>query len=198
MTPDVQGHLFEPFFTTKQPGKGTGLGLATANGIVQQANGFIEVETAPGAGTTMTLFLPVSTAPASVAEPRSHVRGGSESILIVEDEDTVRELTHTILSRLGYRLAAANGPTEAIRLVRQGLQFDLVVTDVVMPDMHGGRLVSELQRLASGFEVLYVSGFAETGLTDASELHADAEHFLAKPFNPETLGRKVRALLDKR
>ncbi|MEW6323013.1 MAG: PAS domain S-box protein [Acidobacteriota bacterium] len=200
MTPEVIAHLFEPFFTTKEVGKGTGLGLATAYGIVQQAGGFIDVKSTPGVGTTMSVLLPVvpTMASAESDDPRSIVVGGHESVMLVEDEPAVRELTLTVLQRLGYEVAAAPHPEEALRIAREGRRFDLVVTDVVMPGMNGRRLVEELQRILSPFEVLYVSGFADTGVTGTDAAFADQAHFLAKPFSPASLARKVRELLDTR
>ena len=197
MSTEVQQHLFEPFFTTKQSGQGTGLGLATVYGLVQQAAGFIEVETAQDAGTTMTVFLPASKEAGTIdrREQQARVRGGAETILVVEDEDGVRLLTRTILERLGYTIVEASNPADAIQLVVDGLRPDLVLTDVVMPEMNGGRMVAEIQKMIT-VEVLYVSGFADTGRS--TEVHTDAGHFLSKPFNPEVLCRKIRDLLDKK
>ncbi len=198
MTTEVQSHLFEPFFTTKHLGQGTGLGLATVYGLVQQAGGFIEVASAVSQGTTMTVFFPVSTAAAEPkkTERKSRTLAGHETILVVEDDDTVRLVTTTILQRLGYTIVEADRPEAAIRLMDEGLQPHLIITDVVMPDMDGRRLVAELERMASGFEVLYISGFAE--IEDANELLADPERFLAKPFTPEALAQRVRDLLNSR
>jgi CheY-like chemotaxis protein len=198
MDDGIQAHLFEPFFTTKRMGTGAGLGLATVYGLVQQAGGFIEVETAPARGTTMSLFLPVTAGPCGEDEKSdlASVRGGMETVLIVEDEDSVRTLTHTILSRLGYRVTVATGPAEAIGLARDGRRFDIIVSDVVMPGMNGWRMIREIEQIAPGFKVLYVSGFAEAEAAGSGELHADPLHFLAKPFTPTELARKVRAQLD--
>jgi PAS domain S-box-containing protein len=198
MDDGIQAHLFEPFFTTKRMGTGAGLGLATVYGLVQQAGGFIEVETAPARGTTMSLFLPV-TAPPCVDDEKgefANVRGGVETVLIVEDEDSVRALTHTILSRLGYKVTVATGPAEAIGLARDGRRFDIIVSDVIMPGMNGWRMIREIEQIAPGFKVLYVSGFAEVEAAGSGELHADPLHFLAKPFTPAELAKKVRAQLD--
>jgi PAS domain S-box-containing protein len=198
MDDTIQAHLFEPFFTTKRMGTGAGLGLATVYGLVQQAGGFVEVETAPARGTTMSLFLPVTAAPCLDDEQGDFaaVRGGTETVLIVEDEDSVRALTHTILSRLGYKVTNATGPAEAIALARDGRRFDIIISDVVMPGMTGWRMIREMEQITPGFKVLYVSGFAEAEADGGSELHADPAHFLAKPFTPAELAKKVRAQLD--
>ncbi|HXG88805.1 MAG TPA: PAS domain S-box protein [Vicinamibacterales bacterium] len=194
----IQAHLFEPFFTTKRLGTGAGLGLATVYGLVQQAGGFIEVDTAPAQGTTMAVSLPVTLSPCVQDDKAEYpaIRGGSETVLIVEDEDSVRALTHTVLARLGYKVTDATGPAEAIGLARDGRRFDIVVSDVVMPGMNGRRMVHELEQITPGFKVLYVSGYAEAEAAGAGELQADPKHFLAKPFTPVELSKKVRALLD--
>ena len=146
----------------------------------------------------MTLWLPVSesqpherdAAPASAS-----VRGGDETVLLVEDEAAIRELMRAILTRLGYQVTDAPHPHAALHLAREGHRFDLVISDVVMPGMDGREMVHQLEQIAPGFQVLYVSGFADTK-SAGSELHTDAAHFLAKPFTPAGLAQKVRALLD--
>jgi two-component system cell cycle sensor histidine kinase/response regulator CckA len=197
---DAQAHLFEPFFTTKAPGKGTGLGLATVFGLVQQAGGFLEVETGHGSGTTMTVFLPQAPSGVATESPgiADHIRGGDEVILVVEDDPSVRMMTCTVLAGFGYRIVQSDGPQGALQLMRDGLRPDLIVTDVVMPAMNGRRMIGELQRLASDFEVLYASGFADAGLPGTTELHAEPARFLGKPFTPAALASKVRDLLDAR
>ena len=125
------------------------------------------------------------------------VRGGTERVLVVEDEATIRELTRAILTRFGYRVTDAPHAQAALRLAREGHRFDLVVSDVVMPGMDGREMIRGLEQIAPGFQVLYVSGFADTK-SEGNELQADAAHFLAKPFTPAALAQKVRALLDDR
>ncbi|MGE3274982.1 MAG: PAS domain S-box protein [Vicinamibacterales bacterium] len=198
MDASVLAHLFEPFFTTKEVGKGTGLGLATVYGIVKQAGGFLEVQSAPGHGTAMRVFLPrADGAEDAPVQERAHtVIGGRERVLVVEDETMVRELTRTFLEQLGYTVLEATSPAEALAITRAGARFDLVLTDVVMPGMNGPRLVEELRTVRNGFEVLYMSGFADTGMASASAVTTDHARFLAKPFTPEVLARKVRELLD--
>ncbi|MGE3191753.1 MAG: PAS domain S-box protein, partial [Vicinamibacterales bacterium] len=200
MSADVQAHLFEPFFTTKEVGRGTGLGLATAYGIVKQAGGFIDVESEPGRGTSMQVVLPATdhAGEHERAEQAPQIVGGRERVLVVEDEATVRELTRTCLERLGYSVIATGSPVEALSLAHAGAVFDLVVSDVVMPGMNGHRLVQELRALRSGFEVLFVSGFADTGVAGTTDVTIDPKRFLPKPFSPAALGHRVRSLLDQR
>jgi len=194
MTPEVKEHLFEPFFTTKEPGKGTGLGLATVYGIVKENGGTIQVDSEPGLGTTFRIHLPrVDEVPEPLeleardaASPR-----GRETILVVEDQPYVREFSAYVLRRLGYTvLEAPHGP-KALDLVRsQRRPIDLVLADMVMPHMSGQELVEELGKLHQGFGVLYMSGYSDNG--------ADRVDFIAKPFTTDALAQKVRELLDRR
>jgi two-component system cell cycle sensor histidine kinase/response regulator CckA len=200
MDPAVQSRLFEPFFSTKRIGSGAGLGLAIVKTLIERDGGFVEAQSAPSAGTTMTLWLPVAehaprhgdqTAPSTVTS------GGKETVLIVEDDAAVRELTRAVLARFGYDVTDAAHPQAALRLVRAGHRFDLIVSDVVMPDMDGRAMVRELEQIAPGFQVLYVSGYADAK-GDGVELQNDPAHFLAKPFTPTALAQKVRDVLDAR
>jgi len=198
MSPEVRAHLFEPFFTTKSPGKGTGLGLATVYGIVRQIGGHILVESEPGRGTKFEVLLPRwSGAPqerASADVPPT--ARGTETILIVEDDSAVREVTHRALSAGGYTvLVAGNGPEALVALDGAECVPHLVVTDVVMPGMNGRELVENIRRRYSGVRVLFVSGYAH----DVMENHGlldDGAAFLPKPFTPSALLAKVRATLD--
>jgi PAS domain S-box-containing protein len=196
----VQAHLFEPFFTTKRAAGASGLGLATVYGHVQQAGGFVDVHTAPQRGTTVSVWLPLS----SESEPRRAIRHtgvqprGTESLLVVEDEPAVRALAVAILSRLGYQVTSAPGPAEALQIAAQSAPFDLVVSDVVMPGMDGRQMIERLRRIAPGFDVLYVSGYADHAAANTEAVYADPEHFLAKPYTPAALAHKVRDLLDRR
>jgi two-component system, cell cycle sensor histidine kinase and response regulator CckA len=192
--------IFEPFFTTKQPGKGTGLGLATVYGIVQQSGGAIGVTSAPGAGATFTIYLPLENAPvdrpvrAGPAEPR---RDHSETVLVVEDDRTVRELVCRSLGRRGYHVLCAGRCDEALRIANEHPgTIDLVLTDVIMPQMHGPQLANELRQRRPNTKVLYVSGYSDTEIADQGVLSPEV-HFLQKPFTPDTLARKVRAVLDQ-
>jgi two-component system, cell cycle sensor histidine kinase and response regulator CckA len=198
MAPEVLAHLFEPFYTTKPVGAGTGLGLATVFGIVKQAGGAIAVSSEPGKGTEFRVFLPAFQPGAKgTASRRVDDRGGTESILVVEDEPKVREVTTLVLRAAGYRVHVASSGEEAMAwLLAGGGPVDLVVTDVVMPGMGGSELASQVEVLRPGTRVLYVSGFTQ----DATLRHGvtgDGLEFLAKPFTPEKLRARVRAVLDR-
>jgi two-component system, cell cycle sensor histidine kinase and response regulator CckA len=199
MTPEVQARIFEPFFTTKEVGRGTGLGLSVVYGIVEQSGGRIEVDSEPGRGTTFRIHLPrvageSETADDALSAEAAPVRGGSEAILLVEDEDGVRRFAGHALEAHGYRVVAAAGGTEALAAVaRAPISIALVIVDVVMPDMGGRELISRL-RAGSGSEatpILFISGYPMgEGRLDPGEL------FLAKPFSASQLLRRVREILD--
>ena len=192
----TRSHVFEPFFTTKEPGKGTGLGLSTVYGIVAQSGGRIAVDSAVGAGTTFTVFLPAVDAQAIAEEEPARDEGtltGAETVLLVEDDAGVRALAELVLSRHGYTVLTAGDGTEALRVVadHEG-GIDVLVTDVVMPRMKGPELAEAVVRLRPGIRVLYMSGY-----TDAMELPENAAgDIVPKPFSEETLVRKVRDTLD--
>src|SRR5262249_55654231 len=196
---EIQAHIFEPFFTTKEQGKGTGLGLATAYGIVKQRGGCIEVDSAPERGPTFRIYLPRVDTDAQVPERAARPAtpaGGTETILLVEDEDGVRELARDILRASGYTvLEARNGP-EALLLAEQhqgGL--DLLLTDVVMPRMSGRDLAERLAPLRPDLNVLYMSGYTDDAVIRHGVLGAGTA-FLQKPFTPTALVQRVRETLD--
>ena len=193
----VRARLFEPFFTTKRLGTGAGLGLAIIKGLVEQAGGFIEVKTAPSHGTTMTLAIPLAKrqAVSPLPPPSASLRGGSETVLLVEDEPAVRELIRALLGRLGYRVTDAADPDAALNLAREGRRFDLIVSDLVMPGMDGRQMMRELTRLTPGVKVLFMSGYADAQSLSNDPVQCGA-NFLAKPFTPVTLAQKVRDALD--
>jgi len=198
MDPGSLQHIFEPFFTTKDITQGTGLGLSTVYGIVQNAGGFIEVESEPERGTTFKVFLPaVDEAPASVADSEvdeSTLRG-SETILVCEDDRAVRELTVQILSSAGYSVLAADRGEEALRRVEaHDGPLDLLVTDVIMPDMNGKTLADRVTALVPGISVLFVSGYTTDIIAHHGVLEEGVE-FLEKPFNRVHLLRHVRGIL---
>ncbi len=198
MTPEVLAHAFEPFYTTKPTGHGTGLGLATVYGIVKQSGGAITVASEPGKGTEFRVFFPALKDPRPAAAPTPRVdRGGTESILVVEDEPMVRDVTARVLREAGYQVHVATGGEDAIAWLRaEGGPVDLVVTDVVMPGMGGRELAAAVEAIRPGIRVIYVSGFT----ADATLRHgvsADGPDFLAKPFTPEVLRARVRAALDR-
>jgi PAS domain S-box-containing protein len=199
MSDEVRAHLFEPFFTTKEQGKGTGLGLATVYGILKQSGGHIDVETAPGAGTTFKVYLPqvLETAKGDAREAlASHLAAGSETVLLVEDEEMVRSLTRAILQKNGYKVLEASHGAEAIRLCEQHHgPIHLVVTDVVMPQLNGHELYQRLLRLRPNLKALFISGYTGESVAQLGVLTEGSE-FLQKPFRPDTLVRKVRKMLD--
>ena len=199
MTDEVRARLFEPFFTTKGPGQGTGLGLAVVHGIVAQSGGRILVESQPGQGTTFRILLPVTEEPAEDDEPTPDHKAadrGTETVLVVEDENGVRALTARILRTAGYTVLEAADGLEAVKVAADHPGgIDLVVTDVVMPGGSGSEVAGRLTAARPGLRVLYVSGYAD----DAVVRHgvaADRVNFLAKPFTPAALATKVRAVLD--
>jgi two-component system, cell cycle sensor histidine kinase and response regulator CckA len=200
MTAEVRARLFEPFFTTKDVGKGTGLGLTTVHGIIRQSGGHIEVDSQPGLGSTFKVYLPqvMETARAGPHTAEAgKFPGGTETILVVEDEDVVRNLTRTVLQRYGYVVLEATDGVEALGLCeRHAGTIDLLLTDVVMPHMNGRELAQHVTRLRPGIRVLYVSGY--TGfIDDARTLLESGAAFLQKPFAPDVLARQVREMLDK-
>ena len=200
MNKETREHIFEPFFTTKEIGKGTGLGLSTVYGIAKQNNGFIWVYSEPGQGTTFKIYLPgVKRDVKAEEKERTCVEdpGGSETVLIVEDDDSLRKLAQKALQRHGYRTLAAENGEEALRVSKEydGL-IDLVVTDVVMPKMSGREVAEMLQSLRPEIKVIYMSGYTDNAIVHHGVL-APGLNFLEKPFSPEGLARKVREVLDR-
>jgi len=194
--------VFEPFFTTKAAGQGTGLGLASAYGVVKQSGGYIFAESAPGAGATFSVFLPSAEStglePATTAAaPVEPVSGGSETILLVEDEPGVRALACTMLERLGYRVLVAEEASVALRLADEATEpIDLLVTDIHLPGIAGTDLAELLRRAHANLPVLFVSAYPFEATAHRSTLSEDTA-FLSKPFTAETLGRHVRTALDR-
>ena len=198
IAPEHLAKIFEPFFTTKEQGKGTGLGLSTVYGIVKQSGGFIFADSEVGKGTKFTVYLPVNhatqvSAPsAPVASPRSEWAGGG-SILLVEDEDSVRHVAERALSRQGYGVTSACDGEEGLELVRNGETFDLVVSDVVMPVMDGPAMAREIRAIAPGLPVLFMSGYAEEQLR--KDIDIENMYFLPKPFSIQQISEKVEEIL---
>ena len=198
MDDEVRGHLFEPFFTTKEPGRGTGLGLATVHGIVRQSGGHLVVESAPGRGSTFRVYLPRcgEERPKTVPVAQEGAPGGSETVLLVEDDDAVRQLNLEVLRAAGYVALEARHAGEALVIAeRHTGPVHLLITDVVMPHMSGLELVERLSVARPSMRVLLVSGYAD----DAVLRHgrgAESWPFLQKPFPPDALLRKAREVLD--
>jgi len=201
MDDETQSHIFEPFFTTKGPGHGTGLGLASAYGIIRQSGGAIAVFSEVGQGTTMRIFLPLLHEERPADGKRAATEedlDGVETILLVEDEARVRKLIVDVLSAHGYEVLEATRGEEAIRLCRQSKKdIDLSVIDVVMPEMSGPDLVRQLAPIKPNMRVLYISGYTDEAIVHHGILRSGAA-FLQKPFLPDALVRKVREVLDCR
>jgi two-component system cell cycle sensor histidine kinase/response regulator CckA len=190
--------IFEPFFTTKEKGKGTGLGLSTVFGIVQQSGGTIWVYSEPGAGATFKIYLPMTSDDAMLLrEPERVGRlGGSETILLAEDEEQVRVMVATILRRQGYTVLEARDAMAAMHHARHHpAAIDLLLTDVVMPEVGGRSLAVQIAAVRPGLRVLYVSGYTDDAVVRHGVLEADVA-FLQKPITPDALARKVREVLD--
>jgi PAS domain S-box-containing protein len=193
-------HIFEPFFTTKEVGKGTGLGLSTVYGILNQSGGYVWVYSEPGKGTTFKVYLPRTDEPVEIApKPTSAdaARRGSETILLVEDDPQVRELTQEILEARGYRVLTLEKPVDAPALSEAyAEQIDLLLTDVMMPGLSGSELAAKVVEGRPQIRVLFMSGYADTAVVHGGFLGKDA-FFLQKPFTPSLLTKKVREVLDQ-
>ena len=199
MDPETQAHIFEPFFTTKGQGKGTGLGLAMVYGTVKQSGGYIWVYSEPGHGTTFKIYLPrvdEEDGTAQVSESPEHLVTGTETILLVEDEEAVRALAAIVLQQRGYKMLVSTSPEDAIRIgTGYGEPIHLLLTDVVLPGMSGRKISEELALFRPGMKVLYMSGYTDDAIVRHGALEANVA-FLQKPFTPAALARKVREVLD--
>jgi two-component system cell cycle sensor histidine kinase/response regulator CckA len=199
MDANTQAHIFEPFFTTKEVGKGTGLGLATVYGIVQQSGGTIWLYSEVGRGTAFKIYLPCAEAVTKEVAPEVFdfkALRGTETILLVEDEDVVREMATEILRDSGYRvLEAKHGPDALVLEKQHSGEIDLMLTDVVMPQMSGRELAEQLTPLRRDMKVLYMSGYTDDAIVHHGVLE-EGTAFIGKPFTPTALARKVREILD--
>jgi two-component system cell cycle sensor histidine kinase/response regulator CckA len=199
MDKETQRRIFEPFFTTKEVGKGTGLGLSTIYGIIKQSNGHIWVYSEPGHGTTFKIYLPriqKNSGPAQASSTDEKPIRGTETILVVEDEDTIRELAEEILQTCGYMVLTAHNGQEALTICEDHCgAIDLLLTDVIMPRMNGRDLAERLIRRWPKIKVLYVSGYTDDFVVHRGELD-EGTAFLQKPFSAKTLTEKIRCILD--
>ena len=199
MDKETLANAFEPFFTTKEVGKGTGLGLSTVYGIVKQNDGFVNIYSEPGKGTTFKLYLPRYSAGAeakSEAFPTEIPRGRGETILVVEDETSVLRLARRTLEKLGYDVMTSANPVEAITLAQEhDGEIHLLLTDVVLPDMSGKELAGEISRIRPGIPTLYMSGYTANVIAHHGVLDEGVQ-FIGKPFSPDSLARKVREAID--
>jgi nitrogen-specific signal transduction histidine kinase/ActR/RegA family two-component response regulator len=192
----TRARIFEPFFTTKAAGKGTGLGLSTVYAAVRGAGGAIRVESAPGRGATFRIFLPRCRDDARPsASPAPLAAGGRERVLLVEDDPAVRVLARRALTGAGYEVLEADRPSAALDLAERAGRLDLLVTDVILPELSGSELAAELSARLPSLRVLYVSGYTG-GHLDARGVQGAGRGFLAKPFGPEDFLARVREVLD--
>ena len=199
MDAETLQHLFEPFFTTKDKGKGTGLGLATVYGVVKQGRGDVWAQSEPGRGTTFTIYLPRVEGKSEPALQEAAARAaglGTETILLVEDEDGVRRLLKHVLGKRGYTvLEAANGPEALSIFQNERRPIDLLLTDIVMPRMSGRELAERLVQLQPALKIIFMSGYTDEVLAGAGGMHPKAA-FVQKPLRPDVLAGRVREVLD--
>jgi two-component system cell cycle sensor histidine kinase/response regulator CckA len=197
MDKDTQSRIFEPFFTTKEKGKGTGLGLSTVYGIIKQSGGYVMVQSELGRGTTFHIYLPQvqGTAEKQTAATGDSALGGSETILLVEDEESVRQLVRDTLAAKGYRVLEAESGESGLNVAAAySGNIDLIITDVMMPGMSGRELVKNLSQSRPQSKVLYLSGYTEDAILSDGTIESGTA-FLQKPFSLQNLSRKIRELL---
>jgi CheY-like chemotaxis protein len=199
MPPEVRDRIFDPFFTTKEVGKGTGLGLSMVYGFVRQSGGYVAVESAPGAGTTVALYLPEAMQePDAAAEATQAqvVPGGSERIRVVDDNEDLLEVTSAMLTTFGYQVHCARNAAEAMQALESDQEFDVLFSDIVMPNgMNGIELAREARRLSKDIKILLTSGYA----ADVLERHRAVDEFpiIDKPFRVKDLARRLRSILHE-
>jgi PAS domain S-box-containing protein len=201
MDPETMKHIFEPFYTTKDQGKGTGLGLSTVYGIVKQSGGNIWFYSEPGHGTVFKIFLPRVVNAQQPLSPDSDAeypiaKGGTETILVVEDEPQIRQMACEVLSECGYKLLVAANGVEALRILKEeSAAIDLILTDVVMPEMNGRELAEHVAVARPAAKILYMSGYTNDAIVRHGVLDSGT-WFVQKPFSPDALARKIREVLD--
>jgi CheY-like chemotaxis protein len=198
MDEKTRARVFEPFFTTKGPDRGTGLGLSMVYGIVKQHGGFIHLYSEPGKGTSFKVYFPaIEAQPDAVPEKRREeiVRGGTETILLAEDEEAIRALAERILKGCGYTVLVARDGEEAIEIFRGNKEIVLAVLDVVMPRKGGKEAFEEMHKQNPRLKVIFMSGYSPDAIRDSFVL-IPGTPFLQKPFGPTTLARKIREILD--
>jgi CheY-like chemotaxis protein len=197
MKPEIQSHIFEPFFTTKE--KGTGLGLATIYGIIKQGDGYITVDSFPEKGTTFEIFFPRQEMSIEKEEeiPRVEIKfTGSEKIMVIEDDELVRNLTVSFLENFGYKVTQASSSQIALQIcVDKPNVFDLAIIDVVMPGISGKKLAERISESQKNIKVLFISGYTDEAIVQHGILDSSV-HFLQKPFSAKTLAQKTRSILD--
>jgi two-component system, cell cycle sensor histidine kinase and response regulator CckA len=199
MDTELLQRIFEPFFTTKERGKGTGLGLSVVYGIIKQHDGFVHVDSAAERGTTFTIFLPVPTVARSVQVPDLSplVRGGTETILVAEDEASLRYLASTVLERLGYTVILAEDGLEAVNLFRlHQSRIDLVILDLVMPRFSGRDALEMMRAIRPDLRALFVTGYDDAADVPGADAQIPGTHLLQKPYRVDVLGLRVREILD--
>ncbi len=198
MTPEVLEHIFEPFYTTKPRGRGAGLGLSTVSGIVEQSDGFVLAESSPGSGSVFSVFLPRVASPQEPApDPAEHgATGGSETILVAEDEAPVRRVVERVLRGAGYRVFVASNGHEALAMAQTLPHLDLLLTDVVMPGMGGADLARQLTASRPDLRVIFASGYSGDSLVRIG-VREGRFPYLDKPFTAEALLARVRQVLDE-
>jgi CheY-like chemotaxis protein len=191
--------VFEPFFTTKEVGKGTGLGLSQVYGFVRQSGGHIRIYSEPGAGTVIKIYLPREVDPdAKASEPQLEIAadGGSETILVVEDHDGLREYSTSVLRELGYQVLEASEGGEALELLKAGQDVHLLFTDVVLPGLNGRQLADQALQVRPELKVLYTTGYTRNAIVHNGRLDQGVE-LISKPFTFAALAAKVRQVLDR-